>query len=260
MIIAGIDMGIQYTKVAILDSGKVIGTSMVTTGGMDRPSQARQAYEKAISEAGIKESNIEKVVATGKGKFDVPFAEEVYTETISAVKAAQSNFPQATAVMSVGADETLAAVIGEKLLVSEFVLNQKCTAGLGTFISYLAKRLGMTMEQVSASDGPDAGVMNDGCAVFSELDALSFLNNGAAPEVIMASVNKAAATRAATVLADLTASPGDNIVLVGGLAKNKAFVSALGEILNKKFLIPEDAEYYSAIGAAICGGNEGIRN
>ena len=95
--------------------------------------------------------------------------------------------------------------------------------------------------------------MNDGCVVFSELDALSLINNGAAPGSVMATATRAAATRAATVLADLTASPGEKTVLIGGLAKNSAFVKALEKSCGRKFMIPEDAQYGGAIGAALCG-------
>ena len=252
MIIVGIDMGIQYTKAVVVKDDKVVGKAKVPTGGMDRPKNAKAAVDAALQDAGVKASDVDKIAATGKGKFDISFADDVFTETIAAARAAKLYFPEATAVMSVGADETLAAILGEKRLITEFVLNQKCAAGLGTFVSYLAKRLGITLELAAASDGPDLGAMNDGCAVFSELDALSFLNDGAATDAIMATVNRAAATRAATVFADLTAYPGEKAVLVGGLTKNSAFVKALEKHLNRKFLIPEDAEYSCAVGAATC--------
>ena len=253
MIIAGIDMGIQNTKVVIFKDDKVIGRSIISTGGIDRPEQAHRAYNEALREAAVDAVDVEKVFATGKGKFDVPFAIEVFTDTTAAARAAKYYYPEATSVMSVGADETLAAVLGKERLIDEVALNQKCAAGLGTFLTYLAKRLGLTIEQAAASDGPNVGVMNDGCVVFSELDALSFINNGAVPEGVMATAIRAAATRAATVIADLTAPTGDKTVLIGGLAKNKAFVNALEKSCGKKFFIPEDAQYSGAVGAALCG-------
>ena len=251
MIIAGIDMGVQSTKVVIMKDDAIIGKAEVSTGGIDRPAQAQAAYDEALKTAGVGAADVEKVIATGKGKFDVPFADETYTETISAVNSASFYYPDATAVVSVGADETLAATIGEKRPVGEFVLNQKCTAGLGVFLSYLGRRLGMSAEQIGECSGPDAGILNDGCVVFSELDALSLLNNGVSPEAVMATANRAAATRAATVLNDLTASPGDKVVLIGGLTRNRAFVSAMQERLGCKFIVPENAEYCGAVGAAI---------
>ena len=253
MIIAGIDMGIQNTKVVIMRDNAVVGRGKASTGGMDRPEQAKKAYDDALKSAGIDAKDVSKVIATGKGKFDIPFADDTYTETVAAMRAAQYYFPDATGVMSAGADETLAATVGSNRLIGEFVLNQKCCAGLGTFISYLARKLGKTIEQAAAVDCPDCGTMNDGCVVFAELDALSMMNDGAAPDEIIATALGAVATRAATVLADLTASPGDRVVLLGGLAKSPAFVAALEKSVGLKLLIPEDPEFGGAVGAAICG-------
>ena len=253
MIIAGIDMGIQNTKAVILKDNKVVGRSVVSSGGADRPTQAQKAYEEALREAGVGAGDVAKVIATGKGKFDVAFADEEYTDAVTAARAAKYYEPEATSVMSLGADGTLAAVLGKERLIDEVALNQKCAAGLGVFLTYLGMRLGLTAQQMGAADGPDVGMMNDGCVVFSELDALSFLNSGATPEGVMATATRAAATRAATVLADLTASPGEKTVLIGGLAMNPAFVAALETRCGKKFLIPDDALFAGAVGAALCG-------
>ena len=253
MIIAGIDAGIEATKAVIVKDGKVIGRSKTSTGGIDRPEQARKAYDAALKEAGIGEDEVETVIATGKGKFDVPFAGGRVTETIAAAHAARHLCPDATSVMSVGADETLAATLGDKRLVNEFVLNQKCTAGVGTFLTYLAKRFGIAIEDTGA-EIQDAGPINEGCVVFSELDALSLINNGAAPGAVMASAVKAAAVRAANVLNDLTNQANERVVLIGGLTKNARFVRIVEEMMGVKFIIPEQAEYCGAIGAAVSGG------
>lgn len=252
MIYAGIDAGILNTKVVITDGGKILGKAVGSTGGMDRPEQITEVYQTALKNAGVTEQQIEKVVATGKAKFDVPFPHKVYTETVSTARAAQFFFPEATGAMSVGADEALALKLGEKRLVDEFVLNQKCSAGIGTFLHYLGQRLGMTEEQISAADDPGPCKLNEGCMVFSELDAISLLNDGASREQVMAAAIRAAASRAATVLVDLTADPGERVVLIGGLAKNRAFVQALEDSLGRKFLIPSEPEFSGALGAVLC--------
>lgn len=254
MIIAGIDAGAENTKAVIIKDGKVIGRAAESTGGADRPEQVRKAYDEALKAAGVSAGDVESVIATGKGKFDVSFSAGHVTETIAAAHAARSYYADATSVMSVGADETLAATIGDKRLIKEFVLNQKCTAGLGTFLKYLAARLGIPEGQAGA-DTQDAGPVNEGCVVFSELDALSLISNGAAPKAVMASAVKAAAVRAANVMNDLTLPSNERAVLIGGLTKNALFVRVLEETVGFKFLIPEDAEYSGAIGAALSGGN-----
>ena len=253
MLVAGIDMGIENTKAVIIKDGCIIGRAIVSTGGIDRPEQARRAYDEALAAAGITADDITNVTATGKGKYDIPFASGVISETVAVARAARHCYPEASGVMSVGADETIAVTLGNERLINEYALNQKCTAGLGTFLKYLAKRLELTEAQAGACDGSDAGVINEGCVIFSELDALSLLNSGAPKEAVMASAIKAAAARAATVYNDLTIPPSGGVVLMGGLAKNRAFVSALEKYLAFEFLVCENAEFCGAVGAALCG-------
>lgn len=251
MILAGIDMGIETTKVVIMKDGAVIGRAKTSTGGIDRPRQAELAYEAALKDAGISAADVEKIGATGKGKYDVSFAEKRVTETIASVHAGKHLCPDLTSVMSVGSDEVLIATIGKKLLVGEYVLNQKCSAGIGTFLQTIACRLELPIEKLGELDIEDTPAINDNCVVFAELDVLDLLNNGVAPEKIAAACVKAAAVSAARAANDLTIPANDKVVLIGGLTNNKAFVKALEKQLGFDFIIPEDAEYAGAIGAAI---------
>ena len=197
MILAGIDMGVETTKAVILEDGAIVGRSKVSTGGIDRPEQARRAYEAALADAGVEEMVVEGVSATGKGKYDVAFAGRRVTETIAAAHAARRLCPGATAVVSAGADETLAATLGAERPVGEYVLNQKCTAGLGTFLRTVAERLGLSLDALGEVETEGAPGLNENCAVFAELDALSLLNGGAAPETVASACVRAAAVRAA---------------------------------------------------------------
>ena len=251
MFVAGIDVGMESTKVVIMKDGGVIGRSKISTGGFDRPEQISGAYAQALGNAAIASGDIEKATATGIGKYDVPFEVSTVTETISAGHAVRYLFPEASGFISVGADETIAATMGGGRLIAEYAINQKCTAGLGTFLKHLARRLEMTMEQAGELSGVNAVVINEGCVVFSELDALGLLCKGTLREAVMASATNAAAARAATVYNDLTIPPEGSVALIGGLAKNKAFAAALEKCLGFRFLINEDAEYCGAIGAAL---------
>lgn len=251
MILAGIDMGIEMTKAVIMNGSEVIGRAKISSGGIDRPEQAQKVYEEALASAGINAEDVEAVGATGKGKYDIPYANRRVTETIAAAHAAKLLCPEATSVMSVGADETLIATKSGKRPVGEYVLNQKCAAGLGTFLTLIASRLEMPVEALSDIDMTDAPRINETCPVFMELDALSLLNNGYTPAQVAAACVRAAAVRAAAAPHDLTIPAERCVLLIGGLAKNKAFVKALEEILGYQFVIPAEAEYAGAIGAAI---------
>ncbi|MCL1805995.1 MAG: acyl-CoA dehydratase activase [Clostridiales bacterium] len=252
MITAGIDVGCENIKIAILKDGQVIGRATEESGGIGRAGAVDQAWKQALSGAGIAEKDVEKVVATGKGKHAVAFADDRITEPLAACTAARFLYPGATAVMDAGADETLMATIkGEKM--GEFVVNEKCAAGIGAFLAYMGRRLEMTPEEMGglSRPGPDSPVVNDGCVVFADMEALGLLNRGASPKDVAIAVTEGAAVRASTVVNDITIPRWDKVVMVGGLAKNAAFVNALKANAEIDLSIPQDPEYAGALGAAL---------
>jgi len=249
MITAGIDVGLEYTKAVILQDGKVTGKAIGLSGGAGRPAAIRALYDKALENAGVESGEVEKVFATGKGKFDVSFADDKPAEVIVAAKAAKLAAAEATMAVDAGADEIVVATLeGEK--VKEFVINQKCAAGLGLLMEGIAERLGISMEEMGALDGGQAVAVNDGCIVFAELDALSLLNRGTDAKEVAKAVIEACAWRASMTINDVYKPAKECVVLMGGLALNKAFLKALERISGITFVIPGDPEYAGATGAA----------
>jgi predicted CoA-substrate-specific enzyme activase len=252
VITAGVDVGIDTTKIVIFKDGKVVGRALGESGGAGRSAAVEQVWKQALKSAGVEAADVSKVVATGKGKHNVAFADDRITEPLSASKSATYYYPDATAVMDAGADEMMVATIkGDKM--GEFVINEKCAAGVGKFLSYMGRRLELTQDEMSGLDrpGPGVAVVNDGCVVFAEMDALGLLNRGVSPKDVAKAVTEIAAVRACTVLNDITLPKWDKIVLIGGLAKNAAFVNALKFQAGLDFAVPEDAEYACAVGAAV---------
>ena len=255
MITAGIDMGLETVKVAVLQDGKVVGRGKGLSGGAKRAPAAEDALAQALAEAGLGKSSVEKIVATGKGKFDLPFADRCVSEPITTAKAARFLCPDATAAVDIGADETVVVTLGEEKPVQEMVFNEKCAAGLGIFLRTMARRLEMSLEEMSAlpPKGASGPTVNDGCIVFSELDAQSLLNRGASPKEVAAAIVDAAAVRACMTINDITVPVFNSVALFGGLTKNAAFVKALESYAKMGFVIPAEAEYAGAIGAALVG-------
>ena len=249
MITAGIDVGFMNTRAAIVKDGKVIGRACGLSGGAGRQDAAQTVYDKALADAGLKASDVGKVASTGKGKFNLTFSNEQLGETITAAKAAALLVPGATMAVDIGADEILVATLdGDK--ITEFVINQKCGAGLGVFLEDMAERFEMGLDELGALDGPGTVTVNDGCVVFAELDALSLVNRGTDVKEVAKALIEACAWRANSALNDIYKKADSCVVMLGGMSKNGAFVKALGRISGIKFVIPDDAEYACAIGAA----------
>ncbi|MDR0469322.1 MAG: acyl-CoA dehydratase activase [Peptococcaceae bacterium] len=252
MITAGIDMGVESVKVVIIGDGKVLGRGKNLSGGARRASAAEKALGDACKEAGLDRDKLEKIVATGKGKFDLPFADKTVSEVVTTARAAKFLCPEATTAVDAGADETVVVTLGKHKLIDEMAINEKCAAGAGTLLRTMARRLELTMDEMSGLPpiSPDGPKVNDGCVVFAETDALGLLNMGATPKDIAIALTDAAAIRVCTAINDITNTKLNCVALFGGLVKNNAFVNALQKYAKLDFVIPEEAEYAGAIGAA----------
>lgn len=251
MITAGVDVGLEYTKVVLMrDGAAIIGRAMSLSGGWTRTQRIEEVFGEALASANLVVSDVEKTIAVGKGKFDVSFADTTISEPYAAVLAARYFCSDATMAVSVGADETIVSTITEDGKTGEFTINQKCAAGLGLFLETVAHRLEMEIEAFGALQGDYSEKANDGCVVFGELDVLSQINRGIPYEQAALSAIDAAALRASTTIGDITITNEEKMILFGGVAKNGAFVRALEKRRGTSFVIPDDPEYAGAVGAA----------
>ena len=251
MITAGIDVGIENIKAVILQNGKVVARAEGLSGGANRARNAEKVYSDALAAVGLKSSDVSKVFATGQGKSDVAFASDRITEPIADARAARFLFPQATSVVDIGADQVRLLVLGTGNAITEVVMNQKCAAGLGIFLKSMARTLGLTLEDMGRLTGDTEAIVNEGCGVFAEMDALGLLNRDVPREDIARAVMAAVAVRVNSILNDKVKPDAKTTVLVGGLGRNKALVEALKKRAGIDFLIPEHAEYAGALGCAI---------
>ncbi|MCJ7605329.1 MAG: acyl-CoA dehydratase activase [Dehalococcoidales bacterium] len=253
MITAGIDVGIENIKVVLLRDGTVIGTGMARSGGADRKQAVEQIWQDTLAAAGLNAGDVSKVVATGQGKGDVSFAADRITEPLADALAAAHLYAQARSVVDVGADQVRVVTLDGKGGIAEVVLNQKCAAGIGTFLRSVARRLGYTLEEMSGINSTSGytGVVNDACCLFAEMDALNLLHDGVAPADIAGAIHRSMAVRISSVMHDKIMPDTDTTVLIGGVARNPAVVAALRERSGIDFMIPDQPEYAGALGAAL---------
>jgi benzoyl-CoA reductase subunit D len=260
MITAGIDVGLRNTKIALLKDGRVVGKGEGISGGGKRAGNIETIWKEALSGAGIEASDISRVVATGQGKEDVAFADDIAVETVADARAARFFYPEAGAVVDAGADQTRVVTLGEGNGVEEVVFNQKCMAGLGLLLEIIADRLDLTIEEIaSIPEGASGGAsVNDGCPVFAEEGVLELLNDGVSAERIAGAATDVAVVRLNSILNDKIVPKKDNTVLIGGLARNAAFVAGLKKRSGIAFLVPEDAAFAGAIGAAVIAAEQPV--
>lgn len=253
MITAGIDVGLEYVKAVILKDEEVVARGEGLAGGANRAESSARIWKDALAMAKFSPDEVDRVVATGQGKNDVKFAHDTVVEPVADARAARFLYPGAKSVVDIGADQVRVVTLGDGSAIKEVVMNQKCAAGLGIFLESMARTLGMTLAEMNClTGGPAEGVtVNDGCAVFAEMDALGLLSRNVPREEVARAVIEAVAVRLNSILNDKVRPPGDATVLVGGVSQNTAVVSTLKKRSGISFMIPEFAEYAGALGAAL---------
>ncbi|RLB32192.1 MAG: hypothetical protein DRG87_00240 [Deltaproteobacteria bacterium] len=134
-------MGALSTEAVILDpGGEISGYSIVETGA-NSTEAAEEAFNKALSAAGIRRNAVENIVATGYGRISVPFAERRVTEISCHALGAQHLFPDTGTVLDIGGQDSKVIRIGDAGKVLDFTMNDKCAAGTGRFLEVMAAKL-----------------------------------------------------------------------------------------------------------------------
>ena len=250
MITAGIDMGAKYVRIVILKDGEVLARAE-KLAGFDTAESAAEALKNALSAAGLKLENIEKIFGTGAGRKYAPHLTDTITEVGAAAKGAIKLVPQARTVIDVGAEEGRAIKTDEAGKVLDFAVNEKCAAGAGSFTEAMSRALEVSVEEFGALSlkSTSSIPMNAQCAVFAESEVVSLLHAKTSKQDISRAVHDAIADRIISMVRRVGIMP--EVALIGAVSRNVGFVDALKRGLEKNVIIPEHAEYVSAFGAAL---------
>ncbi|KPK97588.1 MAG: CoA activase [Planctomycetes bacterium SM23_65] len=250
MITAGVDCGSKNVRVVILREGEILAKATVSAG-MDTPAAAQQAYDRALSEGGITSDDVEKVVATGAGRHEPKFKNDIVTEVGADARGAIHLFPEARTVIDVGAEEGRAIKIDAQGKVVDFAINEKCAAGAGAFTEAMARALEVELEELGrlSLESTQAIPMNAQCAVFAESEVVTLVHKKTPKPDMARAIHDAIADRITSMVRRVGIE--EKVALIGGVAYNVGFVKSLEEDLGTKVLIPEDPQFVGALGAAL---------
>ncbi|MGB9914227.1 MAG: acyl-CoA dehydratase activase [Candidatus Bathyarchaeales archaeon] len=254
MITAGIDLGTQSVKVVILKDGQVLARGKAFSG-FDPAKAAEQAFSEALKQAGISSSDVLHVTATGSGMDLASNANSTVSMMGADAKAGVYLFPTARTVVDVGAEEARAVKCDDKGVMVDFVVNERCAAGAGTFIEAMARALEVKLEEMGplSLKAERASSINASCVIFGESDVVSLIHRQEPKPEIARAIFDAMADRISSMMHRLGITP--DVVLVGGVAKDVGFVASLKRKLGIELLIPEYPEYAGALGAALIAVN-----
>ncbi len=254
-ITAGIDVGSTYTKAVILDADhKLLGRALRPTG-FKLGEVSHSTYQDALTNAGLMQSDVDYVVATGTGRHQAVFKDLHVTDITACARGAAMLFPGTRTVLDVGGQTMKATRLDADKKVLSFRLNDKCAAGTGAFLEKTARYMGFTTEEIgplmdtSKEPVPISGV----CAVFAESEVINHLSLGTPPADIMRGAIDSLTTRSVQLIKRVKAEP--EYTLIGGILRFGAMAEAVREQLQAEVNVPdpETVQMVSAIGAAILG-------
>jgi len=249
-ITAGIDVGGSYTKVVLLDDDQLIGRAILRTGY--KPGiAAEQCLATALTDAGMDRDQLDYVVATGFGRFQVAFSQLNVTELTAAAWGAHALFPATKTILDVGGHAVKASRIDESRQVKSFRLNEKCAAGTGAFLEKTARYMGFETEQIgalaatSSVEVPISGV----CTVFAEAEVINHLSQGIAAADIMHGAIVSLVAKSVQLMKRVKMEP--EVTLIGGIMRFPTMVSAIREKVPGDINVPEGdlVQFVAALGA-----------
>jgi len=250
-ITAGIDVGGSYTKVLVLEDDQIIGRAMLRTGY--KPGiAAQECLVSGLADAGIVRDSLDYVVATGFGRFQVPFSQLNVTELTAASWGAHALFPETRTILDVGGHAVKASRIDGGRQVKSFRLNEKCAAGTGAFLEKTARYMGFETEQIgSLADTSNVDVSISGvCTVFAEAEVINHLTQGVAAADIMHRAIVSLVGKSVQLMKRVKVEP--EITLIGGIMRFPTMVSAVREKLTGVVNVPEGdlVQFVAVLGAA----------
>jgi predicted CoA-substrate-specific enzyme activase len=253
---AGVDIGSSFIKAVLVSHEQILSAEIIPSGGSYKET-AQRVLEAALSKAQIGMEKLSGIVVTGIGAESAPFQARQFSDISCQAMGCHHLFPSARIVIDIGGQFTRAVKLTPQGTVANFLMSEKCATGSGRFLQVIARILHIKIEEIGLlslkSQNPVEFSTN--CAVFAESETVSRIAESASIEDILAGVHRAMAAKVSMLVKMLKMEP--DVVLTGGGGEDAGLVSAVGEALGAKILVPDQPRLTAALGAAFLASKEG---
>lgn len=197
-------------------------------------------------------------VGTGYGRQRLPFPkEQIRSEILCHGLGAHAMFPGTRTVLDIGGQDTKAIQIDGNGIVTSFQMNDRCAAGCGRYLGYIADEMNVGVHELGpiAQESRTRVKINSTCTVFAGAELRERLSLGQRREDILAGLHRAIVLRSMSLLAR-SGGVSDEFTFTGGVARNAAAVAALTGLVrenygDRRLNISPDSIYTGALGAAL---------
>ena len=218
------------------------------------PPAVRAAVEAAVTA----DIDLVATVGTGYGRARLPFPkEQIRSEILCHGLGAHALFPGTRTVLDIGGQDTKAIQIDGQGIVTSFQMNDRCAAGCGRYLGYIADEMNLGLHELGplAETSKRPVKINSTCTVFAGAELRERLALGEKREDILAGLHRAVILRAMSLLSR-SGGIEDEFTFTGGVARNPAAVRALRSLVadnygERTLNISPDSIYTGALGAAL---------
>ena len=250
----GVDLGSVSTNFVLIDKECSIlaGVYLPTRG---QPIAVLEEGIARLRKRGASRIKVLAAATTGSGRYLAARflkADAAQNEITAQLRSTLHYFPDVNTIFEIGGQDSKYISVKDGS-ISDFAMNKVCAAGTGSFLEEQAAGLGVDIiqefeEMALYSKSPvDLGSR---CTVFMDTELVHALQRGARLEDVAAGL---AYSVAQNYLDKVVANKpiGRNVIFQGGVASNRAVVSAFSRILGKDIRIHPYNRLSGAIGAAL---------
>lgn len=220
--------------------------------------EVEQVLKSHLDEVANRNIHLARMVGTGYGRALLPFPEDcIKSEILCHAFGAHAVFPNTRTVLDIGGQDTKAIQVDSHGLVTSFHMNDRCAAGCGRYLGYIADEFGLSLNEL----GPEAmkadkeTTICSTCTVFAGAEVKELLHNGEQRPNILAGLHKAIVQRAMSLIAR-SGGVKNEFTFTGGVARNQAVLKYVKDMVTDSYgevtmNIHTDSIFMGALGGAM---------
>jgi predicted CoA-substrate-specific enzyme activase len=247
----GINIGSSNVKVAMLEDNKIIWSAVELHEG-----NFLDTLKKILSARKLP-TNIRTLATGTEGRHLLNINSVI--EPLCLEEALQKLNYQIDALVSLGGEDLAVYTIDKDNKIVTSFSGNKCASGTGEFFKQQLARMNMKLSDIN-SIHKDCRVLklSSRCSVFMKSDCTHRLNKGEAKTGdIVLSLSDVMAIKVIDFLKRARIDKG-KVLLVGGVTQNQYILRFIRERMPQiEFIVPEQAPYFEAYGAALMAGTSG---
>lgn len=270
----GIDVGSTTVKATVLDA---VNNDILWKKYLRHNTKQIETTRDFLLEISkiFPDSQLKLFITGSGGRAIAPHIHAVYVQEVNAVTfAVEKRFPQIGSVIELGGQDAKIIIWKEDKEGRKSTLtfmNDKCAGGTGATIDKILGKIGISQEEAAAvsAKGKTRHHIAAKCGVFAETDIVGLIKSGVDKEEIVVSLCEAIARQNLEVLVRGN-ELRDKVLLLGG---PHSYFTAFEEVwrelipqtwelhgwsprnlsLEELIFVPEDSQYFAAIGAVLFG-------